>query len=51
MYSLDSNHYTKSFKTINELIDDIIECGQDTNCEITRNGKCTGEDAIDLIQF
>jgi hypothetical protein len=51
MYSLKCNYYTKSFHTIETLIDDIIISGMDPNYEITFNGKPTGEFAIDLIQF
>ena len=51
MYSLKCSYYTKEFKSIDELINDIIKSGMDPNYEITRNGKGTGERAIDLIQF
>lgn len=51
MYSLDCKYYTKKFNTITELLDDIITSGMDPNYEITRNGKSTGEQAIDLITF
>jgi hypothetical protein len=51
MYSLDCSYYKKSFNTITELIDDITISGMDPNYEITRNGKPTGEMAIDLIMF
>jgi hypothetical protein len=33
------------------LLDDVVSSGMDPNYEITRNGKGTGERAIDLIQF
>jgi len=51
MYSLDCTYYTKSFPTLDELINDIINSGMDPNYEITFNGKGTGEQAIDQIQF
>jgi hypothetical protein len=51
MYSLDCQYYKKKFNTLTELLDDIIISGMDPNYEITRNGKPTGEFAIDLIQF
>lgn len=51
MYSLDCNYYTKTFRTVQELISDIMSSGMDPNYEITRDGKGTGEIAIDLIEF
>ena len=51
MYSLKCSYYTKEFKSIDELINDVIKSGMDPNYEITRNGKSIGERAIDLIQF
>ena len=51
MYSLDCSYYEKEFRTIDELINDIIVSGMDPNYEITKNGKPTGEFAIDLIQM
>jgi hypothetical protein len=51
MYSLNCNYYTKSFKSIDELIGDVLSSGVDPNYEITRNGKSTGELLIDLISF
>lgn len=48
-FSLDCGYYTKSFATLNELLDDIVLSGQDPNHEILRNGKPTGETAWDLI--
>jgi len=49
MYSLDCSYYTKEFFSIEALIADIIASGMDPNYEILRNGKRTGEMAIDLI--
>jgi len=51
MYSLNCDYYTKEFKSIDDLIDDVISSGMDPSYEITLNGKGTGEEAIDLIQF
>lgn len=51
MYSLDCPYYDKSFRTVGELIDDIISSGMDPNYVITKNGSSTGEMAVDLIQF
>jgi hypothetical protein len=51
MYSLDCSYYTKSFTTLNELIDDMTISGMDPNYEITRDGKGIGENAIDYIVF
>jgi hypothetical protein len=51
MYSLNCDYYEREFETINELVDYVISSGMDPNYEITRNGKGTGEQAIDLIQF
>jgi len=51
MYTLDCSYYTKSFNSIDELIDDIIISGMDPNYEIVRNGKPTGDMAVDLISF
>ena len=51
MYSLDCSYYKKEFNTITELIDDITISGMDPTYEITRNGKPTGEMAIELIMF
>ena len=51
MYSLKCYYYDKEFNSIQELIQNIIESGMDPNYEITKDGKPTGEMAIDLIQF
>ena len=50
-YSLDCSYYDKKFITLDELLDDIASSGMDPNYEITKNGKGTGELAIDLIVF
>ena len=51
MYSLDCSYYTKSFTTLNELIDDVTISGMDPNYEVTFNGEGMGENAIDYITF
>ena len=51
MYSLNCDYYTKEFPTLEALIDDVINSGLDPNYEVTRDGRGTGEEAIDLIQF
>ena len=49
MYSLNCTYYTKEFKSINELIDDVIINGMDPSYEITFNNKETGEFINELI--
>jgi hypothetical protein len=53
MYSLDCKLFCRGNST--QLTELIRLCysvsGMDPNHEITRNGKPTGEFAIDLIQF
>lgn len=51
MYTLDCTYYTKSFVSIDELINDIMISGMDPSYPILLNGEPTGEMAIDLIQF
>ena len=51
MYGLKCDYYTKQFNTMDELIDDVIASGMDPNYEITRDGKGTGEQVSDLIQY
>ena len=48
-YSLDCSYYDKEFDSIDELIDDIASSGMDPNYEITKNGKGTGDQAIELM--
>jgi hypothetical protein len=50
MYTLDCNYYQKEFRTVDELLTDVLESGTDPNYEILRNGKPTGETAWDLIE-
>ena len=49
MYSLKCNYYTKEFRSISELLDDVLSSGMDPNYEITCDGRGTGETAWDLI--
>ena len=49
MFSLDCPHYKKSFNRLDDLIDDVLEVGQDPNYEIMKNGKQTGETIADLL--
>lgn len=51
MYGLDCNYYTRTFSTIDQLLEDILKSGMDPNYEITKDGRPTGEIAWDLIQF
>ena len=48
-YSLDCSYYNKKVITLDELLDDIASSGMDPNYEITKNGKGTGELAIELM--
>ena len=50
-YSLDCSYFVNEFKSINELVDYVVDNGMDPNYEITTNGNPTGEMVIDLIQF
>ncbi len=50
-YSLDCTYYTKSFPTLDGLINDIMSSGMDPNYEITLNGKRTREIAADYLQY
>ena len=49
MYTLDCSYYTKSFSSLNELLDDILNSGMDPNYTILKNNIPTGETAWDLI--
>jgi hypothetical protein len=51
MYTLDCSYYTKSFDSIDELINDVITSGMDPNYEIVYDGEPTGEWLIDLVSF
>jgi hypothetical protein len=50
MYTLDCDYYTKSFSSINELLDDILNSGMDPNYTILFNNIPTGETAWDLLE-
>ena len=49
VWSLKCKYYTKTFNTLNELMDDVMISGMDPNYMITRDGKSIGERAINLI--
>jgi hypothetical protein len=49
MYSLKCSYYEKSFKSLNELINDVINSGMDPNYEITFNGKGIGQELIECL--
>jgi len=49
MFSIYCNHYNRSFKSIQGLVDDVINSGQDPSYHITRDGKPTKELLIDYI--
>ena len=49
MYSLDCSYYSKTFDSVDDLVNDVITTGMDPNYEITRNGIPTGEEVIELI--
>ena len=49
MYGLDCSNYQSTFPTLNQLLDGIMESGQDPNYEIVKNGEGTGETAWDHI--
>lgn len=51
VWSLECKYYTKTFNTLNELIDDVMISGMDPNYMITKNGKSIGEEAIEHIVF
>ena len=46
MYSLDCSYYSKTFDSVDDLVNDVIQSGMDPNYEITRNGIPTGEEVI-----
>ena len=51
MYSLNCSYYQAQFPTIGDLVAHILISGMDPNYEITFDGNCTGEMAIDFISF
>ena len=40
-YSLDCKYYTRQFPTLEDLLSDILDSGQDPNYEILKNGRTT----------
>jgi hypothetical protein len=51
MYSLNCSYYTAQFPSLGDLISHVMISGMDPNYEITKDGKPTGELAIDHITF
>jgi hypothetical protein len=51
MYSLNCDYFVEEFSSIEKLLYYVEQVGMDPNYEITRNGKCTGEYASDLVSF
>ena len=51
MYSLNCIYFDKTFNSIDELIEHVLQHGMDPNYEITFNGESTHEQLIDLIQY
>ena len=49
MYSLDCSYYSKTFDSVDDLVNDVITSGMDPNYVITRNGIPTGEEVNELI--
>lgn len=49
MYSLNCNYYSRSFESLDDLLDDVMSSGMDPNYEITRDGEGIGETAWDHI--
>ena len=40
-YSLDCKYYTRQFPTLDALLKDILDSGQDPNYGILKNGRST----------
>ena len=40
-YSLNCKYYTREFPTLEDLLSDILDSGQDPNYEILKNGRST----------
>ena len=51
MYTLDCDYYSKSFSSINELVETVINDGMDPNVEILEDGRPTGQEVIEFIVF
>jgi hypothetical protein len=48
-YSLDCSYYTRTFSTLDDLLNDIIMTGMDPDYEITVNGKGIGQTAVEFL--
>jgi hypothetical protein len=49
MYTLNCSYYNKSFKSLNELINDVVDSGMDPNYEVMFDDKGLNEYLVDLI--
>ena len=49
MYSLNCSYYTSTFRTLDDLLSDIIETGQDPDYDVLLDGEPIGQTAWDLI--
>jgi hypothetical protein len=49
MYTLNCSYYNKSFNSLDELINDVLNSGMDPNYEIMFDNKCIGEYLIDFV--
>lgn len=45
IYTLNCTYYTKEFKSIRELIKEVVSSGMDPSYEILKNGVGVGETA------
>lgn len=50
MYSLNCSYYLKSFNTLEELIQDVVQSGMDPNHQVMMDGKNMNMDLIDLME-
>jgi len=48
-FSLDCSYYSKTFETLQQLLDNILVSGMDPNYEITVDGLGLGETAADWL--
>lgn len=51
MYTLDCDYYNKSFDSIDELVEEVINDGMDPNVQILRDGRPTGQEVIEFIVY
>lgn len=51
MYSLNCSYYEKSFDTLDELIEDVMNSGMDPCYEVTKDGVGMEQELIEFIQF